>query len=67
MRSTDLKLILVDPILELYEQWQLKFEGQPRVEVVNGRFEDLPNYPSPTSILGTYTHHAGADVDCHHR
>lgn len=40
MQFTDWQL--VDPIPELCEQWQLKFEGVSSVEVINGRCENLP-------------------------
>lgn len=54
MKSSDLELILVDPIAELYEQWQLKFEGQSQVEIINGRFEDLPHYDCMVSAGNSF-------------
>lgn len=73
MQSTDLQLILVDPIPDLCEQWQLKFEGQSNVEIVNGRFEDLPDYDCMVSagnsfglmdggVDGAITHYFGLDL-----
>lgn len=44
MNRKDLKLVLVDPIAELCNEWRLRFEGMPDVEVVNGSFENLAEY-----------------------
>lgn len=54
LQSTDLQLILVDPIPDLCEQWQLKFEGQSNIEIVNGQFEDLPNYDCMVSAGNSF-------------
>lgn len=54
MQLTELQLILVDPIPELCEQWQLKFEGQSQVDIINGRFEDLSQYDCMVSAGNSF-------------
>lgn len=54
MKSSDLNLILVDPIPELCEHWQLKFEGQSQVDIINGRFEGLPKYDCMVSAGNSF-------------
>lgn len=44
MKANDLQLVLVDPVAELCEALQQRFEGLASVSVVNGYFEDLDNY-----------------------
>lgn len=41
---TPLRLILVDPDPRLVVEWRERFDGLPAVEVVEGCFEELPEY-----------------------
>ncbi len=50
-----LQLLLVDPQPSLVEQWRLHFDGLPSVEVVQGRFQDIPEFDcmvSPANSFG---------------
>ena len=50
-----MKLILVDPMPELCTAWTEHFSRLPNVEIVNGRFEDLPEFDcivSPANSFG---------------
>jgi O-acetyl-ADP-ribose deacetylase (regulator of RNase III) len=42
--SSELKLILVDPYDKICAAWMTEFRDLPRVEVVHGVFEDLPQF-----------------------
>ena len=44
MEPTNFKLVLVDPVAELCEEWQQRFEDIRSVQVVNGYFEELPAF-----------------------
>lgn len=46
MEIVNLKLILVDPVEELCQEWQQRFEAIETVSVINGYFEDLMEYES---------------------
>jgi len=47
-------LILVDPKAQLAEAFRAAFEGLPRVEVVTGRFEDLPRFDCMVSAANSF-------------
>jgi len=50
-----MKLILVDPIEELCEQWRIQFSGLDEVKVVNGYFENIEKFDcivSPANSFG---------------
>jgi len=49
-----LKLTLVDPNHEVCRAWQQAFEGMPGVEVVNGRFETLPEFDLMVSAANSF-------------
>lgn len=48
------KLILVDPRRDLCEAWREQFEDVRSVEVVCGRFEDLPEYDCMVSAANSF-------------
>jgi O-acetyl-ADP-ribose deacetylase (regulator of RNase III) len=54
MKPTDLKLILVDPIPELCDEWKQKFDGIRAVSIVNGCFEDLPEFDCMVSAGNSF-------------
>jgi O-acetyl-ADP-ribose deacetylase (regulator of RNase III) len=50
----DLKLILVDPKLELCNAFKLAFKDLPNVEIVHGRFERLPMFDCMVSAANSF-------------
>ncbi|WP_324616299.1 macro domain-containing protein [Lusitaniella coriacea] len=54
MKLTDLKLILVDPIPELCDEWRQKFDGIESVSVVNGYFEELAEFDCMVSAGNSF-------------
>jgi len=44
MELRALKLFLVDPYRDLCESWRKHFRDLPQVAIVNGKFEDLPEF-----------------------
>lgn len=50
----DLKLILVDPLPEMCNAFRERFAGLPNVEVVHGRFEELPIYDCMVSAANSF-------------
>lgn len=50
----NLKLILVDPKPSLCAEWQKHFDGLPNVEVVNGYFEQLPEFDCMVSAANSF-------------
>src|SRR6476660_4962460 len=50
----DLKLILVDPRTELCNAFRERFNGLPNVEIVNGKFEELPFYDCMVSAANSF-------------
>lgn len=49
-----LHLILVDPNPDLCDEWRSAFEKLPHVEIVNGRFEELPRYDCIVSAANSF-------------
>ena len=49
-----MKLILVDPITALCEAWHEFFKDLPDVEIVNGRFEKLPEFDCMVSAANSF-------------
>src|SRR5947209_2836214 len=49
-----LKLILVDPNPPLCEAWRYAFQSLPGVEIVNGHFEELPEYDCMVSAANSF-------------
>lgn len=49
-----MKLILVDPNPHLCEALRQAFDGLPNAEVVNGRFEDLPEFDCMVSAANSF-------------
>lgn len=49
-----LKLILVDPKPDLCAAWKTHFEGLSNVEIVNGRFEKLPEFDCMVSAANSF-------------
>lgn len=54
MKSTDIRLILVDPSAELCRAWSLEFEGYDSVKVLNGYFEELSEYDCIVSARNSF-------------
>lgn len=50
----DLKLILVAPLEGLCDAFRERFAGLPNVEVVHGRFEELPVYDCMVSAANSF-------------
>ncbi len=50
----DRKLILVDPNPPICAAWRAQFEGLPAVEVVEGRFEELPQFDCMVSAGNSF-------------
>ncbi|HXF58508.1 MAG TPA: hypothetical protein VN539_01680, partial [Candidatus Saccharimonadales bacterium] len=50
----EFSLILVDPKPPIAEAFRLAFEGLPRVEVVTGRFEELPRFDCMVSAANSF-------------
>jgi O-acetyl-ADP-ribose deacetylase (regulator of RNase III) len=48
------QLVLVDPLPSVCSEWRVAFEGCPEVEVVPGRFEDLPAYDCVVAAGNSY-------------
>ncbi|MBS1793214.1 MAG: macro domain-containing protein [Acidobacteria bacterium] len=53
-QKTRLRLILVDPVRELCAAWKRHFKGLRGVRVVNGRFENLPEFDCLTSAANSF-------------
>ncbi|MEM7343633.1 MAG: macro domain-containing protein [Chloroflexota bacterium] len=51
---TDLTLILVDPKPALCIAWHEQFAGLPNVEIVNGYFEQLPEFDCMVSAANSF-------------
>ncbi len=51
---TDFRLILVDPNPALCTAWRKAFKGLPRVNVVNDRFETLPEFDCMVSAANSF-------------
>lgn len=51
---SELRLILVDPDPLLCRAFERTFEGLPNVEVVNGRFEQLPDFDCMVSAANSF-------------
>ena len=49
-----MKLILVDPNAHICTAWEQEFEGIPSVEIVNDRFENLPEFDSIVSAANSF-------------
>jgi O-acetyl-ADP-ribose deacetylase (regulator of RNase III) len=49
-----IKLILVDPKSALCTEWQKHFEGLPNVEIINGYFEQLPEFDCMVSAANSF-------------
>jgi O-acetyl-ADP-ribose deacetylase (regulator of RNase III) len=54
MKSENLKLILVDPIPELCEEWKQRFDGVRSVSIVKGYFEDLSEFDCMVSACNSF-------------
>lgn len=52
--NNTLKLILVDPQPALYTAFKYQFAELPRVEIVNGYFEDLPEFDCMVSAANSF-------------
>jgi len=50
----EFSLVLVDPKPQLAESLRAAFEGLPRVEIVTGRFEDLPRFDCMVSAANSF-------------
>jgi O-acetyl-ADP-ribose deacetylase (regulator of RNase III) len=49
-----MKLILIDPVVELCSAWESEFEELPNVEIVHGRFETLPRFDCMVSAANSF-------------
>lgn len=47
-------LILVDPKKQLCEAWRTAFQNYPEVEIINGRFEQIPAYDCMVSAANSF-------------
>ena len=54
MTDADIELILVDPNEALCREWRIAFENSPRVSVVCGRFEALPEFDCMVSAANSF-------------
>ncbi|WP_110985069.1 macro domain-containing protein [Acaryochloris thomasi] len=54
MTAIELQLILVDPVAELCQELQHRFDGMNSVSVVNGYFEDLDRYDCMVSAGNSF-------------
>lgn len=48
------KLLLTDPNAALCAAWATAFQGYPKVEVFNGRFEQLPAFDCMVSAANSF-------------
>lgn len=48
------RLILVDPNPEVCDAWRTHFDEVPRVEIVHGRFEELPAFDCMVSAANSF-------------
>ncbi|RSK42401.1 macro domain-containing protein [Hymenobacter perfusus] len=48
------KLLLVDPNTELCNAWQQAFAHYPEVEIINSRFEQIPNFDCIVSTANSF-------------
>jgi len=54
MNDSDIELILVDPNESICRAWRVAFEKSPRVSVVCGRFEELPEFDCMVSAANAF-------------
>jgi O-acetyl-ADP-ribose deacetylase (regulator of RNase III) len=54
MSMENLRVILVDPNPALCAAWQREFKGDESVEIVNGYFEDLPEFDCMVSAANSF-------------